>query len=90
MTAVATTCRTSWSSASSDRYLNRASIYPRQATLLKCIFLQDELFTQYDYDILGEWADGFRLREADPDATTTRFEGDWGISPDVLSSGSRR
>ena len=53
--------------------------------MLKCIFLQDELFTQYDYDILGEWADGFRLREADPDATTTRFEGDWGISPDVLS-----
>ena len=69
----------------SDRYLNRASLYPRQATVLKCIFLQDELFTPYDYDVLGEWADGFRLREADPDAMTTRFEGDWGISPDVLT-----
>jgi hypothetical protein len=69
----------------SDRYLNRASLYPRQATLLKCIFLQDELFTPYDYDVLGEWADGFRLHEADVDAMTTRFEGDWGISPDVLT-----
>ncbi len=44
----------------SDRYLNRANIYPRQATVLKIIFLQDELFTQYDHDVIGEWMQAFQ------------------------------
>lgn len=48
----------------SDRYLNRGGVlYPRQATLLKVIFLRDDLLTQYDYDVLGEWSEGFRLPE---------------------------
>lgn len=56
----------------SDKYLNRPQIYPRQLTLLKTIFLADELFTQYDYDVLGEWADEY-------DRT-----GDHGIVPDIF------
>lgn len=44
----------------SDKYLNRPSIYPRQALILKIMFLQDQLFTQYDYDVIGEWEDKFR------------------------------
>ena len=36
-------------------YLNRPGLYPRQATLLKIIFLQDDLFTPYDHDVIGEW-----------------------------------
>lgn len=55
----------------SDQFLN-ASVYPRQATLLKMEFLQDELFTQYDYDVIGEWAETFTQ------------EGDNGTQPDIL------
>ncbi len=66
----------------SDRYLNRPNIYPRQATLLKLLFLQDDLFTQYDYDVIGEWTEGFRLPEGDHDVL--RYKGNNGIQPDVL------
>lgn len=67
----------------SPEYLNR-SIYPRQATLLKVIFLQTELFTDYDYQVLAEWSEGFSLPE-DPDLEKALIhEGMWGIQPDVL------
>lgn len=67
----------------SDKYLNRPNLYPRQATLLKTIFLQDELFTQYDYDVMEEWTEGFIL---DPEKAkdVLRYEGNNGIQPDVL------
>jgi len=68
----------------SDRWLNRPNLYPRQATLLKLIFLQEELFTEYDLDVLGEWGEGFRLTEMPPDESTWRFSGDWGIQPDSI------
>jgi hypothetical protein len=35
----------------SPEYLNRNDLYPRQATILKCMFLQDELFTEYDHEV---------------------------------------
>lgn len=56
----------------SDKYLGRSNIYPRQLTLLKTMFLQKELFTQYDYDVLGEWAEEFERT------------GDHGIVPDIF------
>ena len=77
----------------SDRYLNRTGgpgrgIYPRQATLLKVIFLQDEMFTQYDHDVIGEWMEGFH--EPDPSLAhdwdperVYRNDGFNGISPDI-------
>ena len=70
----------------SDQYLNRPSLYPRQATLLKVIFLQDELFTDYDYDVLEEWSSGFRLPPlgVTDDVTSLHYEGDWGINPDII------
>lgn len=68
----------------SDRWLNRPNLYPRQGTLLKLIFLQDELFTQYDYDVIGEWSEGFTLGEIGPGETIAKFVGDWGLPPDVL------
>lgn len=43
----------------SDKYLNKPQLYPRQATILKTIFLQTELFTDYDYEVLDEWAQAF-------------------------------
>ncbi len=36
-------------------YLNRANLYPRQATLLKVFFLREDLFTAYDYQVIEEW-----------------------------------
>lgn len=70
----------------SDNYLNHQQLYPRQATFLKTVFLQDELYTQYDYDVLGEWVDGFRFPEYIPDelTPTVHYEGDWGINPDIF------
>lgn len=48
----------------SPKGLNRGNtLYPRQATLLKLIFLRDDLFTEYDLEVLGKWAEGFRLVE---------------------------
>ena len=73
----------------SDKWLNRPQLYPRQATLLKIIFLQDELFTSFDEDVIGEWTEGFVA--PDPERARAmnveqkyRFEGEWGIQPDVL------
>lgn len=43
----------------SDKYLDQPGIYPRQATLLKCIFLQTELFTDFDYEVIGQWSESF-------------------------------
>lgn len=34
-------------------------IFPRQATLLKLIFLETEQMTQYDVDVIEEWRHGF-------------------------------
>jgi len=43
----------------SDTYLDQPGIYPRQATMLKAMFLQDELFTPFDYDVIGQWGEDF-------------------------------
>ncbi len=56
----------------SDKFLDRELLYPRQATMLKVIFLCPELLTQYDFDVLGEWGDTFRRT------------GEEGCQPDVL------
>lgn len=70
-----------------DEYLARGqTLYPRQATLLKLIFLRDDLFTDYDESVLAEWSDGFELVEPgqmqeprDPDELM-RFEAKGGIA----------
>lgn len=56
----------------SDKYLNRGNLYPRQATMLKVFFLRDDMLTQYDHDVIGEWEESF-LRT-----------GNEGISPKIL------
>lgn len=70
----------------SPGYLNLPNIYPRQATLLKLMFLQDELFTEYDLEVIGEWGEGFVLPDTtgwDP-AEPLFYEGQCGLAPDVL------
>lgn len=55
-----------------EEWLNRPNMYPRQATLMKVAFLREDLFTDYDYQVVEEWAHSFR---------TTGYNG---IQPDVL------
>jgi hypothetical protein len=56
----------------SDKYLDRPNVYPRQLTFQKIIFLQDELFTQFDHDVIGEWEETFLAT------------GNEGISPGII------
>lgn len=44
----------------SGDYLDRPNMYPRQATLLKIIFLRLDLLTEYDHMVIDEWEDNFR------------------------------
>jgi hypothetical protein len=45
----------------SENYLDRGTImYPRQATLLKIIFLRLDLLTEYDHAVIDEWEQNFR------------------------------
>jgi hypothetical protein len=42
------------------QWLGQPAIYPRQATLIKVIFLREDLFTEYDYAVIKEWEDSYR------------------------------
>lgn len=55
-----------------EEWLARPNLYPRQATLLKIIFLREDLFTEYDYEVVEEWESSFRRT------------GDNGITPGIL------
>jgi intein/homing endonuclease len=74
----------------SPHFLNRPNLYPRQATWLKVIFLELEMLTDYDYQVIGEWSEGFKLPERppahlDPESDAVlKYSGDWGIVPDVI------
>lgn len=57
----------------SPLWLNRPNLYPRQATLIKVVFLREDLFTEYDYDVVAEWETSFRK------------SGDNGITPNILA-----
>ena len=56
----------------SDRYLGKASLYPRQGTMIKVLNLREDMFSQYDHDVVGEWEETFRRT------------GNEGISPGIL------
>jgi hypothetical protein len=56
----------------SPEWLDRPQIYPRQVTLLKVIFLREDLFTEYDYMVVDEWETSFRQT------------GNNGITPGIL------
>ena len=58
--------------ALSPEWLDRPMLYPRQATLLKVIFLREDLFTEYDYQVVEQWEISFRRT------------GNNGIVPDIL------
>jgi hypothetical protein len=43
-----------------EKWLDRGNLYPRQATLLKIIFLRDDLFTDYDHRVIDQWEQAFK------------------------------
>lgn len=43
-----------------ERYSRGASMYPRQKTLLKIIFLEDDRFTDYDRMVIDQWMESTR------------------------------
>jgi hypothetical protein len=66
-----------------EQWLDRPNLYPRQATLLKIIFLRDDLFTSYDHDVIAEWIAEFHA--TNPNAgPENKFEARTnGIQPDI-------
>jgi hypothetical protein len=73
--------------ALSEQWLNKPRLYPRQVTLLKIIFLRDDLFTDYDRKVIDEWRQMFADTNP-PDPEGKRLEIQFsaqtkGIQPDV-------
>lgn len=66
----------------SEDWLGKPGLYPRQATLLKIVFLRDDLFTGYDRMVIADWQR--RFRETNPDAGDNKFSPRTkGIQPDL-------
>lgn len=42
-----------------EQWLDRGNLYPRQATLIKLIFLRTDLFTEYDHMVINEWIQSY-------------------------------
>ena len=66
-----------------EQWLGRPNLYPRQSTLLKIIFLRDDLFTDYDHQVIAEWIAEFHA--TNPNAgPENKFEAKTnGIQPDI-------
>lgn len=65
-----------------EDWLDKPNLYPRQATLIKVVFLRDDLFTDYDRMVIAQWQQ--RFRETNPDATDNKFSARTkGIQPDI-------
>src|SRR5690606_19218047 len=56
----------------SPDYLNQPNLYPRQATLLKLIFLRDDLLTTYDHEVIEDLTRKYK------------HTGNNGLQPDIL------
>lgn len=65
------------------QWLNRPNLYPRQATLLKIIFLRDDLFTDYDRAVIAEWIAAFHATNPDAGEENKFNAHTNGIQPDV-------
>lgn len=72
----------------SDDYLGLETLFPVQGLLLKLMFLQTELLTDWDMEALEYLSAGYQL-PADPVAALgpngkVHYEGGFGLTPDVL------
>jgi hypothetical protein len=67
----------------SEDWLGKPGLYPRQATLVKIVFLRDDLFTDYDREVIAGWQQ--RFRETNPDAADNKFSATTkGVQPDLF------
>lgn len=65
-----------------EDWLDKPNLYPRQSTLIKIVFLRDDLFTDYDRQVIAEWQD--RFRQTNPDADDNKFSARTkGVQPDL-------
>lgn len=65
-----------------EDWLDKSNMYPRQITLIKIVFLRDDLFTDYDRAVIDEWQR--RFRETNPDAEDNKFSARTkGLQPDL-------
>lgn len=65
-----------------EDWLDKPGLYPRQATLIKIVFLRDDLFTDYDRRVIAEWQQ--RFRETNPDSDDNKFAATTkGLQPDL-------
>ncbi len=60
-----------------ERWCNRPNLYPRQGTLLKIIFLRDDLFTDYDHAVIDEWEEQYRITGNNGIVNNVRFRIKW-------------
>jgi len=66
-----------------EDWLDKPGLYPRQVTLLKIIFLRDDLFTDFDRQVIAEWQR--RFTETNPDAGDNKFSARTkGLQPDLF------
>jgi len=56
----------------SHEFLEKKTLFPRQATLLRAVFLDVESMTDYDRAVLAEWSEGFV-----PGRYDELFDGRW-------------
>lgn len=64
----------------SARFL-RQRLFPRQGTLLKVITLRDDLFTNYDRQVVSEWTSRLTIGS---DEEGDLYQGDFGTPPDLM------
>jgi hypothetical protein len=66
-----------------EDWLDKPQLYPRQATLLKIIFLRDDLFTDFDRAVIADWQR--RFAETNPEADAGKFSAQTkGLQPDLM------
>jgi hypothetical protein len=66
-----------------EQWLNQPNLYPRQATLLKVIFLRDDLFTAYDRAVIDGWIQDFLDSNPEGQEGEKFSESTNGIQPDI-------
>lgn len=66
-----------------EDWLDRPNLYPRQATLLKIIFLRDDLFSDFDHMVIAEWIGLFNTTNSDDSGENKFSARTKGIQPDI-------
>jgi hypothetical protein len=66
-----------------SKWLARPNLYPRQATLLKIIFLRTDLMTEFDHQVIAEWIAEFHATNPGAGEENKFSAHTNGIQPDI-------